>query len=60
MDMRQLPIPSNTMADQQGPEVNGRIFELGGGFVSEVRYERNEGKCSDLRRSQGRVDQSRS
>lgn len=28
---------------KNGPEVNGRIFELGGGFVSEVRYERNEG-----------------
>lgn len=33
----------------QGPDVNGRIFELGGGFVSEVRYERNEGESFRLR-----------
>ncbi|GFZ45956.1 (3R)-3-hydroxyacyl-CoA dehydrogenase [Saitozyma sp. JCM 24511] len=28
---------------QNGPDVNGRIFELGAGFVSEVRYERSKG-----------------
>lgn len=29
--------------------MNGRIFELGGGFVSEVRYERSKGEV-DLKR----------
>ncbi|KAK8869455.1 hypothetical protein IAR55_000019 [Kwoniella newhampshirensis] len=28
---------------KNGPDVNGRIFELGAGFVSEVRWERSKG-----------------
>lgn len=47
-------------ADQQGPEVNGRIFELGGGFVSEVRYERNEGVSPLAFISASRSDGNRS
>lgn len=27
----------------QGPDVNGRIFELAGGYYSELRYERSKG-----------------
>jgi multifunctional beta-oxidation protein len=30
-------------ADDQGPDVNGRIFELAGGYYSELRYERSKG-----------------
>lgn len=31
----------------QGPDVSGRIFELGAGFFSEVRWERSRGmSCS--------------
>lgn len=30
-------------ADNQGPDVNGRIFELAGGYYSELRYERSKG-----------------
>ena len=30
-------------ANQQGPDVNGRIFELAGGYYSELRYERSKG-----------------
>ena len=36
------------VADCQGPDVTGRIFELGAGFFSEVRWERSKGQCRDL------------
>ena len=29
--------------DLQGPDVTGRIFELAGGYYSELRYERSKG-----------------
>ena len=35
----------------QGPDVSGRIFELGAGFFSEVRWERSKGmSCPDNKR----------
>ena len=34
---------TKTPISHQGPNVNGRIFELGAGFVSEIRRQRAKG-----------------